>query len=273
MKFAARWTTALVAVFSSLPVAYHAGHAAAPIAGWSLEPSNSSCVISRTYGTPQSPTLVGLKAMPEGGGMQLLIARPAYRKEVEQNQAQLTFGKVVVDTTALSYPVGGGGRRSANLINLSADDASRLRKANSFSVTVTSSMHEDLDLGSMADVWPILDACVERLRATWNVGGEETGRVASHATPIVSLRSLFSTEDYPLTAILQKQSGTVKVQLLIDEAGAVKDCTVVQTSGIALLDLRSCAIIMKGAKFKPAVDAKGQTIKSSMTQDLIWLLP
>ena len=267
MKLALRGATALAVLFSNF-LAVTASTASPPVSSWTLEPSSTACVISRSYGS----TLVGLKAMPEGGGMQLVIARPTYRKEVEQNDAQLAFGKVVVGTTALSYPASGSGHRAANLINLSAEDSARLRTAESFSVTVTSSMSEDFALGSMDNVWSTVDSCLEHLRATWNVGTAHADRIATRATAIVPLASLFSEDDYPLSAIFLKQAGTVKVQLLIDEAGAVKDCTLVQTSGIAMLDLRSCAVIIKGAKFKPAVDPEGHPVKSSRTQQITWKL-
>ena len=266
MKYAARYI-GLLAMLSSVT---SVSRAAVPINSWNLEPSSNSCLISRSYGSPQSSTLVGLKAMPEGDGIQLAIVRPAYRMEVDQNPVELVAGGAVIRTTALSYPAGGRDRRSANLINLSADQAALLRKATTLSIFVTASTHEDFDFSAMSDAWANLDSCKMRLRDAWNVENP-VGRIATPAKAIVPLRSLFSPNDYPLEQLEKNESGAVVVQLLIDEAGAVKDCTIAQPSGIAIFDLRSCGIIMKGAKFKPATDDRGRPVKSSTTQEIHWL--
>lgn len=271
MKFAWRHATAVAVLFSGLATTSGVIRAAEPISDWGLEPSSTGCVISRSYGLAKSPVLIGMKAMPEGGGLQLAIVRPAYRRDVDQSPAEVAAGPAVIETTALSFPVAGRDHRSANLINLSAEQAKSLRKAATLSVRVTASTHEDFDLGPMAEAWASLDSCVQRLRDTWNVENI-AGRIATPPEPIMPLNSLFSSNDYPRDAIQQNQSGTVVVQLLIDESGAVKDCTLAQTSGITLLDSRSCGIIVKGAKFKPATDIQGRPVKSSTTQHISWLL-
>ena len=133
-------------------------------------------------------------------------------------------------------------------------------------------MHEDFDMSTMADAWKGVDSCLGRLRETWNMGEEQAGRIATPTAAITPLNALFSESDYPSDAIQANQSGGVKLLLLIDEAGTVQDCTLIETSGIALLDSRSCAVIVKGAKFKPATDVQGRPMKSSIITVIKWMI-
>ena len=67
-------------------------------------------------------------------------------------------------------------------------------------------------------------------------------------------------------------SGTTSVLLLIDEKGAVKDCTLAESSGMAVIDFRTCALISYKGRFRPATDAEGKPIKSSWVKRINWRL-
>ncbi|MEO7364861.1 MAG: energy transducer TonB [Sphingomicrobium sp.] len=73
-----------------------------------------------------------------------------------------------------------------------------------------------------------------------------------------------------MRAVLDDQSGTTDVILLIDESGAVKDCTLTSTSGVAVLDSRTCGMILSGGKFAPATLGDGQPAKSVYEQRITW---
>ena len=58
--------------------------------------------------------------------------------------------------------------------------------------------------------------------------------------------------------------------LLVDETGALKDCTVDETSGIASLDAMGCLVFMERAKFTPARDAAGKPVRSVVSTSITW---
>jgi hypothetical protein len=111
---------------------------------------------------------------------------------------------------------------------------------------------------------------VSRLREIWNVGPDHAEKIAADARG--DLRSLFSEDDYPLAMILADKSGSARFGLLIDESGKVKDCTVMEPSGIAVLDGRSCGIIVEKAKLTPAVGPDGKPVRSFWVQQVTWKL-
>ena len=78
---------------------------------------------------------------------------------------------------------------------------------------------------------------------------------------IIPPNGLFSSDDYPAAALKERQSGTTSAELLIDEQGAVKECFINETSGVATLDVMTCLKLSK-AKYHPALDASGKAVRS-----------
>ena len=75
------------------------------------------------------------------------------------------------------------------------------------------------------------------------------------------LRTVFTAEDYPATALQNREEGTVQAKLTIDPNGRVSACKVVRSSGYATLDNATCSILERGARFAPARDAAGKPIE------------
>lgn len=92
------------------------------------------------------------------------------------------------------------------------------------------------------------------------------------ASQPVKYRTLFSRDDYPEQAIQRNEEGSVYVQILINPAGQVDTCTVIQSTGYADLDQHTCAIIQSRAKFIPAKDEDGRTVFSLVRVPVTWAI-
>ena len=97
--------------------------------------------------------------------------------------------------------------------------------------------------------------------------------VVERATPTVSPGSWFSDADYPAEAVRAQQDGTTEFRLDVDKSGVPTKCTVVTSSGAALLDNATCARLMERARFKPARDASGRPLADSYSGRMMWRLP
>ena len=86
--------------------------------------------------------------------------------------------------------------------------------------------------------------------------------------------TLFSADDYPKEAKRHGWQGTVVADLAVSAEGQVTACNIVQTSGYAVLDAKTCNLLRKRARFIPAKDAKGQpTADVLRTPAIMWRLP
>lgn len=88
------------------------------------------------------------------------------------------------------------------------------------------------------------------------------------------LRALFSTDDYPESALRNEEQGTVRVSFTVGPNGRVADCTVTQSSGSSALDAATCRIIRSRARFTPATDSSGSQVSDTQTSPPItWRVP
>lgn len=259
-----------VVAFSGLCLASMPALAAQPVGEWKIEPSEARCVAVRQYGLPSKPMTLALKASLHGDAIQLAVLRDGYQRHLAQTGVTIAVDGARFETTAISYPISGNRRRVAHLINLDADASAAIRNGSNLQVSVIEGFEESFKLASPIDAWKNLQDCVSRVRETWNIGEEWRVRIDTAARG--DLRPLFSSDDYPLRAMLADQSGSTKIGLLIDEQGRVRDCTLIEASGIAMLDARSCGIIVERARFEPAVGADGKPVKSSWRQTITWRL-
>ena len=98
-------------------------------------------------------------------------------------------------------------------------------------------------------------------------------RVSGPAASKGDIRTVFSADDYPVSAQRNGEEGTVQAQLTVDESGRVADCKVLRSSGSEALDSATCGILERRARFIPARDAKGKSVASTVvTPPIRWQL-
>jgi TonB family protein len=86
-------------------------------------------------------------------------------------------------------------------------------------------------------------------------------------------KPLFSRDDYPTEARANRWQGKVVADLTISAEGRVTACTIVQSSGHAVLDQKTCDILRSRATFKPARGANGRPVEDHIrTPPIAWIL-
>jgi protein TonB len=87
------------------------------------------------------------------------------------------------------------------------------------------------------------------------------------------LRSLFSSDDYPASAVSAGAEGTARASLSIGTDGRVTGCSITQSTGNTALDAATCNILRRRAKFIPARDTNGNpTTDTISTPSIVWRL-
>lgn len=82
-----------------------------------------------------------------------------------------------------------------------------------------------------------------------------------------------SADDYPAPAIRAAEEGRVAFELEVDASGVVTSCTIVTSSGSALLDVHTCDLMQLRARFVPARDAQGDAVRGSYGSSVTWRIP
>jgi protein TonB len=94
--------------------------------------------------------------------------------------------------------------------------------------------------------------------------GEGTG------APARRIAGNLRDSDYPREAEAAGLAGTVTIGFRVRTDGRVDRCTIVQSSGHALLDGLTCELFTRRYRFRPATNAAGEAIDSTLRTSFTW---
>jgi|GEM_PF-801779 len=80
--------------------------------------------------------------------------------------------------------------------------------------------------------------------------------IAAHP---INAENWIGPNDYPIDALRQGRGGRSGFQLTVSKDGSPLACDIFISSGSVDLDLQTCRLVMKRARFEPARDADGNT--------------
>jgi protein TonB len=87
---------------------------------------------------------------------------------------------------------------------------------------------------------------------------------ATPATAMGNPGDWFSPDFYPPDAKQAGIGGRVVVRLHVDRKGQADGCTLLDSSGSPSLDSATCALAIRNARYRPALDAQGQPVASDV---------
>lgn len=82
-----------------------------------------------------------------------------------------------------------------------------------------------------------------------------------------------TSDDYPSVALRNDVEGVTAFELSVDKTGKVVGCEVKESSGAAILDTTTCALITERARFTPALDANGKPTAGTYPNRVRWQIP
>lgn len=110
------------------------------------------------------------------------------------------------------------------------------------------------------------------LAAAWMIAGASEARAQSAAVAIEPA-TWITADDYPPAAIRAGEQGAVATIITVSPDGRVSDCRIDVSSGSALLDERTCAILRERGRFRPARDAVGRSTVATLARRIVWAIP
>ncbi|MEO1044585.1 MAG: energy transducer TonB [Pseudomonadota bacterium] len=91
--------------------------------------------------------------------------------------------------------------------------------------------------------------------------------------PLIAPELWITTTDYPMKAALDGNEGDIEAELFVSDDGKVTGCDIIKSSGDSRLDMATCRLLRKRARFKPALDEQRQPISASYIYSYSWRLP
>ncbi len=268
-----RFSLAFYATFFLVERANAVELARTPISRWVVDFAEHQCVASRKYGDAKNPVFLVFKPSPLRDVMQIAwMEKSASFGSARQFAAALQIeGHSPIPVSVLGSATNDGGVTYRT--NVPIVDFAPARTGTKISLGGIGRLKGSFELTQMPSLMKALDTCVDDLRRVWNVEPTDQSRLRSRASMTESLARLFSTADYPHISVRNEESGTAGVVLLVDEKGKVADCTVSQTSKVAVLDAQTCVIFLTRAKLDPAVGHDGRPARDALRTRVRWIMP
>ena len=90
------------------------------------------------------------------------------------------------------------------------------------------------------------------------------------APTATNMAGLFRGEDTPVAIMPGKVLKSVNTAVTVTPQGKIQDCKVEVSSGIQKLDAHTCALLIRRAKFRPALDRDGTSIYGVYRTQIDW---
>lgn len=96
---------------------------------------------------------------------------------------------------------------------------------------------------------------------------------AKNATPKGNPGGWVTNDDYPSRALREEKQGTTGIRLSVGPDGRATGCDVTSSSGSPELDQTACSLLMRRARFTPAMDGDGKPTSGTYINRFKWVIP
>jgi len=239
-----------------------------PSSRWNIEYADKMCILQRRFGSGANGAMLAFKPAPFSELMQLVILLPKSDKQDTSGSAQVRFD----DGRVVDMPFIAANIRDSRVLFL---DAMReelkpvMADAKVLSVHAgTAKLKFAMTMAGLG--MKALQACERDLLIDWGMDEKILDSVVSLPKTQRPAKSYVSFSDYPGDAMSRREQGMSGVRFWVGTDGRVSDCQVVESSGSATLDKKTCEIVVQRFRFKPAMTRDGAAVRSLSFFRLRW---
>lgn len=243
-----------------------------PISAWNVDYADRLCILQRFYGSKEEPVTLGFKPGIFSDVIRVVIVRKSSEADTVRGNAQVSFdGGLPFKTRFAEGFIKGRGVR-ALVMDLNSLDLLPMSSAKQFRVHA-GKLDTSFTLFALPVAMKALDACQKDLLVAWGMDAKVVASIATFATQPKGIASIFTTDDYPSSAVRNDEQGTSGVKFWVTKDGKARDCEIVESSGSKVLDQKTCSIIVLRSLFEPARTTSGEAVDSIGYSRIRWELP
>ena len=134
-----------------------------------------------------------------------------------------------------------------------------------------SSIRLTLHTGSMGAPLKAMGKCLSDLVQAWELDPAQQAALSKRAAPSGQPGSWLTSNDYPPGPLANGASAIVRFRLMVGADGVPTKCFVQQATMSPEFIKLTCDLLVKRARFSPALDALGKPVPSYYTNSVRWL--
>lgn len=260
------------------------------LSSWQMNYGDDTCQLAARFGSAKNSVILELRREQPGDAIDLQLFGQRLQFKGLNVPVELTFGSNGVphvrDGTSMivdgpnKLPLvrltgllidGSFDQKHPDMI-LPAISPAREAKVTSITFKLPSAKRYRLETGSMGIPLAAMRVCTDDLIKGWGYDPTVQSALVRLVTPANNPAKWVSTSDIP-SKITVMHYGLIRFRLDIDPAGNPVGCKVLyRTNPDEFSDL-SCKLLLKRARFKPALDAQGKPVKSFYINSIQWTAP
>ncbi|MFM9934713.1 MAG: energy transducer TonB [Novosphingobium sp.] len=292
MALIRQYCASLLIALALLPQAAQAAQPVLePLDKWVLNYADDSCRLARTFGKNEDKVLLVLDQFMPAGLLDLSLIGKRFGRFAE-NRVSLssTFGPdlpagefqdaltgtVGPDKTAILMI---GGRYLLNRVQVkgASDELFSTTKEQEDAVTelriAASSMLITLHTGSMGPPLAAMRTCISDLVKTWGLDPAQQEALGRRPVPTTKPNTWLTSPDYPKEPLAKGASAIVRFRIMVGADGLPTKCVIQQATLSPEFTKLTCDLLMRRARFSPALDRAGKPVASFYTNSVRWLAP
>jgi TonB family protein len=241
-----------------------------PVGPWGVDYADNSCIVSHRFGTGASAVDVAFQLLPRSNSTTVAITvgrgAPAHgRATITLEPDGRQFGS---DFGTVPLPDG----RRLLFLRVFGGDLAVMIQSSRIHVVAGKVLDVTVAPNGMPGAFHAADACKDDLLKAWHIDPAPLATAITPAKPQGAPGTWVTNNDYPQAAVRDRVSGATVFRLTIDPTGTVSACNIVISSKSDLLDRTTCTLMLKRARYSPALDANGKPVADIVVERFIWML-
>lgn len=254
-----------------------------PSSNWHIDFAEDKCRLARTFGADGNKHVLFFEQHGPGASFGFTAAGPAFSKFKGREETKIQFGDQVDAQTAAGFrgELGSFGPAlifssmwltrpnslneedgSSQQTGVPAIDISEVGDRDNV-VIAQGERSVRLLTGKLSKPMAALNTCSEDLVRAWGFDPEkQKKRAKGPVWKNVMNISKRIQQKYPTDAVRAGEQGIFKMRVTVDANGKVSNCVLLDATEQNKLKSPACKIVMRYAKFEPALDTEGEPMQS-----------
>jgi hypothetical protein len=260
---------------------------------WVLNYAEDSCRLARSFGQGDAKVILILDQFQPGGWLDVSLVGKRFRW-LGPNRVNLssTFGPGLQSGAyhdAIMGTVGpdnipilmsgprdllnrsvvheGSGEEDNNLAITAAQEAA----VTELSIAASGMRRLTLHTGSMGAPLGAMSKCMADFVKAWGLDPVQQAALSRRVVPASKPGSWLLGDDYPKDALYKGASAIVQFRLMVGADGIPTGCHIQQATNSPEFIKLTCDLLMKRARFAPALDSVGKPVASYFIHSVRWL--
>lgn len=261
-----------------------------PSSNWVMDYAEDSCALRRAFTAGDAHATVEFRQFGPGDALQIIVATDLRPRPTAVSRFAFTpneDGLADTDAFTASYGDGltgmifSGSMRPGDSVRRTTagkDWAEADRMAREQEITgleLTNAFVQDIFISTRAMHQPMeaMRACLDELVGHWGLD-PEVQRTLSRPPKPVDLASWARKvrERYPANMVYRGHSGFVNVRIAVTPEGMPSSCATPGQMTNPAFGVTACDVLMKHARFEPALDAQGQPVESYFFTRVVYMV-